>query len=325
MDVASVVNSDLSSIYEAGAAVKDKEILRPSAKVFIPTGTPILKSNPQPQRRLGTSIHASKTMPSEDMQSPADRLSLRRSMINSPAHSMVNSSMFAPFEVPKALTPLAAPSANAGLPPRPIACAVAPNLPRWAHSPGHAMMASLESNYHHQAPSMQQARSSMIRRASPPGSLPHDHSIRELEAMATGMPQDDDSDHLEAGMISAVTRSSNCGSMTPWAKQRNTAEVNIKGDMSEMMGKLADVSIRCDTSYMAEQVLSSSSTKTPSSSIPVRSVPEVKPRVSFDGDSWRNRVHQRSSWANQPRKPSLTPSIPGGLLGAVPMHSVSAK
>jgi hypothetical protein len=136
MDVASVVNSDLSSIYEAGEAVKDKEILRPSAKVFIPTGTPILKSNPQPQRRLGTSIHASKTMPSEDMQSPADRLSLRRSMINSPAHSMVNSSMFAPFEVPKAVTPLAAPSANAGLPPRPIACAVAPNLPRWAHSPG---------------------------------------------------------------------------------------------------------------------------------------------------------------------------------------------
>lgn len=323
LDTVSVANSKLSFMCPSGKEAKDKEMLRPSAKVFIPTGTPILNSNPQPQRGLCTSMHAGKAQHRDVIESFSDGQSLRRSMINSPAQSMADSAMFAPFEVPKALTPLAAPSASAGLPPRPIACAMAPNLPRWAHSPGHAMLASLDSKYKSKTHSMDSARPSMIRRASPPGSMHDGVSMSQKPQPVSSRISDDDSDHFESGMMSAVTRSTHSGSMTPWARRRTAIEVNVKGHESDMVEEMAAISIYCNASFASDQMPMSSSEKTPSSSVPVNAIREVKPVAPFDGNSWRRQMH--SSWANQPRKPSLTPSVPGGLLGAVPMHSVSAK
>lgn len=316
MEVISLATSEASSMRQAGLAEQKQEMLRPSAKVFIPSGIPILKSNPQPRRGLRSSIHAEAVM--EEEKDSSDAYSLQKSMVNSPAHSMTTSATYAASEVPKALTPLAAPSASAGLPPRPVACAVKPNLPRWAHSPKHTKAASSYSDYGH---SVGLSQPILIRRASPSaisqGGLPREQE-EQFDSSATSK---DDFDECQSSAMSSGTRSNGSGSMTPWAQHGKAGECKIGSHSFNR--KMPAIPITSDLSHKMERINLHAISGRPTSSSPNHVIRDVSPVTPFTGNSWRRQPHK--SVPGRPTRPRLTPSIPGGLLGAVPMHSVNAN
>jgi hypothetical protein len=309
----------------ASLTIKDKEgslardALRPTAKVFIPTDIPMLRSNPQPQRKaLTSSMHAPRydTRTTEKhFESQADV----QSPLRFPTQSLPVAGPHAQFEIPKAITPLAAPSAR--LPARPTACAVAPNLPRWAHSPTHAMVSSLESKYRTDAVETKGPEPSLIRRAR---AATVDQScsigISSSGKHHTRKALSDSPTHPGAVPMSLASSYSNSGSRTPWALQKTNAELHIKGT-AEGFQESPDPSdgIEDDQSTSPTPFSAATSSKT----VRVSSVPHVKAVTAFDGNSWRKQFH--GSFSQSPRRPSMTPSIPGGLLGAVPMHSVGIK
>lgn len=322
IDSAVSIDSGWFSMTDTKQETKGKEILRPTAKVFIPTDTPLLKSNPQPQRNtLLSSIHAPHSQPPTFHKHQKTKSTERSSLII-PAQSLPLGGALVHFETPKAMTPLAAPSA--GLPARPTLCAVAPNLPRWAHSPAHAMMSSIETRYiamgDHAScrePSLlRRARASTVsheERSSPRGTLQGTHSRNGSNGTI------DQSDEAQMAMPSAAY---NSGSRTPWALQKTAAELEIKGDaVPAAWQKSPSTGLANGTDQVASPTPISSAIS--SRGIQVNSISNVKAKGSFDGNSWRRQI--QGSFARAPRKPSLTPSIPGGLLGAVPMHSVSIK
>ncbi|KAJ9123445.1 hypothetical protein QFC24_003659 [Naganishia onofrii] len=314
--------------------------LKPSAKVFIPSTTPLLVSNPQPKRTIDTrSLPARHPGMQTTREVERTKITRKDLSVNSPSHSLGIAAHYAPFEVPKALTPLALPSAT--LPARPIACAVAPNLPRWAHSPGHAMLASLDSRH---KPGVDGAmKVSMIRRASVsvagsqelPGISRTRHSVGIKQVVLAAQDTDDSGEDDEA-LMSCVRSTS----MTPWAIQRaRQLSTSLLGDDADLEDNTAiafentsesdwPITARISAHQMKspDSVVSKpTSVKPPSSAVRVAAGVPMKGATSFDGYSWRSQV--QSSWApsREPRKPNSTPSIPGGLLGAVPMHSVQIK
>lgn len=315
-DPVTAVDSRDPSVTDLNQEQRDKEMLRPSAKVFIPTDTPLLKGNPQPQRgMLRASMHAPSSLPRDRQERQRTPVQTGLS-VDSLARAHAVSGTSAPFEVPKAMTPLAAPSA--ALPARPTACAVAPNLPRWAQPPAHAMMSSFEPQSK-PAESFSIVEPSIIRRASSPNTDRDGQSKPNGITITTRNRSDSNATDVttsELGLMSAVDKIPNSGSMTPWARRRNAVEIEFKGhpeDAEIMSGKASFNSVK----YSVMQVATPSA-KTPSSAVQVSSMNNVKATNSFNGNSWRSQV-------KEPRKPSLTPSIPGGLLGAVPMHSVNIK
>ncbi|GHJ84072.1 hypothetical protein NliqN6_0474 [Naganishia liquefaciens] len=295
---------------------KKTGMLRPSAKVFIPTNTPVLKNNPQ-LRRAG--VHSIYATPNQNIRDNNDRHSLRRSILSSPAQSATSSPILAPIEVPKALTPLAAPSAKAGLPARPNACAVSPNLPRWATSPSRVIMTSFDKRSGLQ---MGLQRPSIIRRASPPDMLDVGNEKSRDISGDYDTPFDEDLHSFETGTISAVTRSIKSDSMTPWARHNRAEEREIEDD--PLGEKISTLSLQCESTKENIQSGVLSPEKMPSRGVLITAVPDIKPAFSTDnGETWKRKSHNPS--LRQPRRPGMTPSIPGGLLGAVPMHTIGAK
>lgn len=309
----------------ASLTIKDKEgslerdALRPTAKVFIPTDIPMLKSNPLPQRNaLATSMHAPRYNMATKGQHSASQTDVR-SPPGFATQSLPLAGANAQFEIPKAITPLAAPSAC--LPARPTACAVAPNLPRWAHPPTHAMISSLESKYRTDAEETKGPEPSLIRRARA-ATVDQSHSlgISSSGKHHTRKASSDSPTRPGAVPMSLASSYSNSGSRTPWALHKTNAELHIKGTaegFQESPVPSNDVVIEKSTSPIPFSAATSSKT------IRVGSVPHVKAVTAFDGNSWRKQFH--GSLSQSPRRPSMTPSMPGGLLGAIPMHSVGIK
>ena len=315
MEIISLATSEASWIRHSGIAEQNKEILRPSAKVFIPVGTPILKSNPQPRRAFKSGCHAETVMHEELERSGAP--SFRRSVVNPPGETIVVSTTYVPLEVPKALTPLATPSSSAGLPPRPVACAVKPNLPRWAHSPKHTKPASSYSDNGH---SLEFNQQSLIRRASPSvisrGAPPKEQ--KEQPDVRTA--SEDDFDRFDSGEMSSGMRSMKSRSMTPWAQHGKAGECKI-GSHS-LNEKTPAIPITSDLSHKMERLNLHAIGKTLNLR-QIHVVDDVSPVMPFDANSWRRQPHK--SVLNRTTKPSWTLSIPGGLLGAVPMRSFHAN
>jgi hypothetical protein len=310
------VDSGYPSVTETEEQNAGKEKLRSTAKVFIPTDTPLLKDNPQPKRNtLHSSRHTSHQAATWDYH-PKTR-STDRSFTAMPSQSLPVTGPALQFEAPKAMTPLAAPSA--GLPARPTACAVAPNLPRWAHSPAHAMISSMESKYMATADYPIEREPSLIRRARA-STLSQDST----RAQSTHSRKSSDAVVHPSGISEATIplAPTSTGSRTPWALQRTAAELDIKGDAVYASSRKSPTAY---FGYGMNQVSSPTPLSSAASSraIQVNNTPHVKAFGSFDGNSWRKQI--QGSFSQPPRKPSLTPSIPGGLLGAVPMHSVSIK
>ncbi|KAJ9111482.1 hypothetical protein QFC22_006509 [Naganishia vaughanmartiniae] len=229
--------------------------LKPSAKVFIPSSTPTLMGNPQPKRMLGTeSLPARHCMPSAAVGIQKSEATRTHLSANSPSHSFAMGAQYTVFEVPKALTPLARPSA--ALPARPVECAVAPNLPRWAHSPGHAMLASLESTNKQANGSMM--RSSMMRRATV--SLADGQSLPAIPVVSQSLvtklvilaAQDTDDSGEDEEPLTSCVRST---SMTPWAIQKTRELSNSllgESEAAEENALILDIATQTDCPMTAK-------------------------------------------------------------------------
>ncbi|KAJ9103624.1 hypothetical protein QFC19_004199 [Naganishia cerealis] len=315
--------------------------LRPSAQVFIPSCAPLLMSNPQPKRRSTASSLQPNHVNMKKGNADVDKAAMRE-YTSVQAHANSLASHFVPFGAPKALTPLARPSA--ALPARPAACAVEPNLPRWAHSPGHGILASLDSR--HKTFADLNSKDSLIRPVSPSKIKETDysethrsHGVKTKYVNITARDMDESADE-DGDSMSCVSKRSQSASMTPWAKQK-THELSASLMTTEKLVKdLRATNIECGfgvqspitTKISLGEVQSplshpsiSMSGRMPSSAVKVGNMGGVKAAASFDGNTWRRQI--QSSWASprEPRKPNLTPSVPGGRLGAVPMHSVNIK
>lgn len=312
------LDSKAMSATECKGLAPEKEGLRPTAKIFIPTDTPILHINPQPQRdSLCSSRHTIKYQ-----TPPAEKPFDAHSSLGLPIKSLPSVGTMGRFEVPKAITPLAAPSSC--LPPRPTACAVTPNLPRWAHSPTHAMISSVETRFQPVDADDKSREPSLIRRARAATISQKEGSedLRLPGSLHFCKLADDTGEKLGGIPTSHVSSSHISGSRTPWALKKTDIELRIKGNDDGVSSLGSPVTTAKTATHMSSDSTPISATSA-SEIVQVSSVRHVKEVTAFDGNSWRRQV--QGSFSQPPRRPSMTPSIPGGLLGAVPMHSVSIK